>query len=205
MKILFDLFPVILFFITFKFAGVFTATAASIVATFAQVAWVKHRHGKVDKMLWVSLVIISVFGGATLLLHNETFIKWKPTVLYWTFSIALLLSPILFKKNLMRAMLEDKLPLPDSTWANVNLAWGAFFATIGAINLYVAYNFPTDTWVNFKLFGVTGLIFLFILAQAAMLAKYVEAHKHQEQVDTQDGEQLASPSKNTDDDRKEKQ
>lgn len=203
MKILFDLFPVILFFVTFKFAGVFTATAASMIATLAQVAWVKHRHGKVDTMLWVSFAIITVFGGATLLLHNETFIKWKPTVLYWTFSLALLLSPILFKKNLMRALMQDKLPLPDSTWTNLNLAWGAFFATIGAINLYVAFNFPTDTWVNFKLFGITGLIFLFILAQAAMLAKYVEAHKHKEQADMQDGEESVSPSNNIDAGKKE--
>src|SRR5664279_2733452 len=96
MKLLFDLFPVILFFVTFKFAGVFTATAVAIAATFVQVGWVKFRHGKVDTMLWVSLGIISVFGGATLLLHDETFIKWKPTVLYWFFSVALLLAPILF-------------------------------------------------------------------------------------------------------------
>ena len=102
MKLLFDLFPVILFFVTFKFAGVFAATATAIAATFVQVAWVKYRHGKVDTMLWVSLGIITLFGGATLLLHDETFIKWKPTVLYWFFSIALLLSPVLFKKNLMR-------------------------------------------------------------------------------------------------------
>src|SRR5512137_2154391 len=106
MKLLFDLFPVILFFVTFKFAGVFAATATAIVATFVQVAWVKHRHGKVDTMLWVSLGIITVFGGATLLLHNESFIKWKPTVLYWFFSSALLLAPILFKKNLMRELLK---------------------------------------------------------------------------------------------------
>jgi intracellular septation protein len=178
MKILFDLFPVLLFFITFKFAGVFTATAASIAATFAQVAWVKYRHGKVDTMLWVSLGIISIFGGATLLLHNETFIKWKPTVLYWFFSTALLISPVLFKKNLMRSLLQEKLPLPDPVWGKLNLAWGCFFAALGVLNLYVAFNYSTDAWVNFKLFGVTGLIFLFILAQAAMLAKYVEANKN---------------------------
>lgn len=181
MKILFDLFPVIVFFITFKFAGVFVATAVSMAATLAQVAWVKYRHGKVDTMLWVSFAIITVFGGATLLLHNETFIKWKPTVLYWSFALALLLAPVLFKKNLMRSLLQDKLPLPDSTWMNVNLAWGLFFAALGAINLYVAFNFSTDIWVDFKLFGVTSLIFLFILAQAAMLAKYVEADKHKKE------------------------
>jgi len=177
MKILFDLFPVLLFFVTFKFAGVFAATGAAILATFVQVGWVKYRHGKVDTMLWVSLGIITMFGGATLLLHNETYIKWKPTVLYWFFATALLVSPILFKKNLMRVMLQEKLPLPDSAWGNLNLAWGLFFAALGAINLYVAFNYSTDTWVDFKLFGVTGLIFLFIVAQAAMLAKYVEAGK----------------------------
>jgi intracellular septation protein len=177
MKLLFDLFPVILFFIVFKVAGVFAATASAIIATFVQVGWVKYRHGKVDTMLWVSLGIITVFGGATLLLHDETFIKWKPTVLYWFFSAALLGSSILFKKNLMRALLGEKLALPDAVWGNVNLAWAAFFAVLGLINLYVAYSYSTDTWVNFKLFGATGIMLVFIFAQAAMLAKYVEEDK----------------------------
>lgn len=177
MKLLFDLFPVILFFATFKFAGVFTATAVAIAATFVQVGWVKYKHGKVDTMLWVSLGIISVFGGATLLLHDETFIKWKPTVLYWFFSTTLLLAPILFKKNLMRALLEEKITLPDPVWKNVNFAWAAFFAVLGVVNLYVAFNFTTDTWVNFKLFGATGMMLLFIFGQAAMLSKYVEEDK----------------------------
>jgi intracellular septation protein len=177
MKLLFDLFPVILFFIVFKLFGVFAATATAIAATFVQVAWVKHRHGKVDTMLWVSLGIITVFGGATLLLHDETFIKWKPTVLYWFFSASLLLAPVLFKKNLMRALLQEKMTLPDPVWDNLNLSWSAFFAVLGVVNLYVAYNFSTDTWVNFKLFGATGLMVLFIFAQAAMLAKHVEEDK----------------------------
>ena len=177
MKLLFDLFPVILFFIVFKIAGVFAATATAIAATFVQVAWVKYRHGKVDTMLWVSLGIITVFGGATLLLHDETFIKWKPTVLYWIFSAVLLLSPILFKKNLMRAMLGEKMTLPDPVWHKLNLSWGVFFAVLGAINLYVAFNYSTDAWVNFKLFGATGMMVVFIFAQAAMLAKHVEEDK----------------------------
>jgi len=179
MKLLFDLFPVILFFAVFKMAGVFAATTAAIIATFMQVAWVKYRHGKVDTMLWVSLGIITVFGGATLLLHDETFIKWKPTVLYWFFSSALLCSPILFKKNLMRALLQDKMALPDPVWDNVNLSWSAFFAVLGIINLYVAFNYSTDAWVNFKLFGATGIMLVFILAQAATLSKYVEEEKEE--------------------------
>jgi intracellular septation protein len=177
MKLLFDLFPVILFFGVFKFAGVFAATATAIVATFAQVAWVKYRHGKVDTMLWVSLGIISVFGGATLLLHDETFIKWKPTVLYWFFSVALLLAPILFKKNLMRTLLQEKIELPDHAWGKLNLAWSAFFAVLGVVNLYVAFNYSTDSWVNFKLFGATGMMLAFVLLQSLWLSKYVEEDK----------------------------
>ncbi len=181
MKLLFDLFPVILFFAVFKLFGVFAATATAIAATFAQVAWVKHRHGKVDTMLWVSLGIITVFGGATLLLHDETFIKWKPTVLYWFFSASLLLAPILFKKNLMRALLQEKMNLPDPVWRNLNLSWAGFFGVLGVLNLYVAYTFSTDTWVNFKLFGATGLMLVFIFAQAALLAKHVEEDKKENQ------------------------
>jgi intracellular septation protein len=181
MKLLFDLFPVILFFGVFKFAGVFAATATAIVATFAQVAWVKFRHGKVDTMLWVSLGIITVFGGATLILHDETFIKWKPTVLYWFFSSALVLSPVLLKKNLMRALLQEKLTLPDPVWNNLNLAWAGFFAVLGVVNLYVAFNYSIDAWVNFKLFGATGMMLLFVIAQASMLSKYMDEDKKEDQ------------------------
>src|SRR5574340_1729162 len=158
MKLLFDLFPVILFFAVFKIAGVFAATATAIAATFAQVAWVKHRHGKVDTMLWVSLGIITVFGGATLLLHDETFIKWKPTVLYWLFSAILLFSNLLFNKNLVHALLHEKIALPLHIWNRLNLSWSLFFAMLGFINLYVAFSYSTDTWVNFKLFGFTPLL-----------------------------------------------
>jgi intracellular septation protein len=128
-------------------------------------------------MLWVSLGIITVFGGATLLLHDETFIKWKPTVLYWFFSASLLLSPILFKKNLMRALLQEKLALPDAVWANLNLAWSAFFAVLGVVNLYVAFNYTTATWVDFKLFGATGMMLAFVVLQSLWLAKYIDEDK----------------------------
>lgn len=181
MKLLFDLFPVILFFIIFKLFGVFAATAAAIAATFAQVGWVKYRHGKVDTMLWVSLGIIVVFGGATLLLHDETFIKWKPTILYWFFASTLLFSSIFFRKNLMRSLLQEKMALPGFVWHKLNLAWSAFFAVLGIVNLYVAFNYSTDTWVNFKLFGATALMLVFILAQAAMLSKYVEEEPKENQ------------------------
>ena len=177
MKLLFDLFPVILFFAAFKFQGIYVATAVAIGATVLQIAWTKFRHGKVDTMLWVSFAIIGVFGGATLLLHDETFIKWKPTVLYWMFSTILLVSNVFFKKNLMRSLLQEKIALPLHAWNRLNLSWSLFFAVLGFVNLYVAFNYSTDSWVNFKLFGFTGLMLVFILGQGAWLAKYVDEKK----------------------------
>ena len=177
MKLLFDLFPVILFFVAFKLQGIYVATAVAIAATVAQIIWTKTRHGKVDTMLWVSFAIISVFGGATLLLQDETFIKWKPTVLYWLFSSILLVSNVMFNKNLMRSLLQEKIALPLHIWHRLNLSWSLFFALLGFINLYVAFNYSTDTWVNFKLFGFTGLMLVFVLAQGAWLSKYVDEKK----------------------------
>jgi intracellular septation protein len=177
MKILFDLFPVILFFASFKLFGIYVATAAAIAATVVQIAWVKFRHGKVDAMLWVSFVIISVFGGATLLLHDETFIKFKPSILYWVFAVTLLVSNLFFKKNLMRSLLQEKLSLPTRVWNRLNLSWSLFFTVLGVVNLYIAFNYPTDTWVNFKLFGATGMMMVFVLLQAVVLSKYVDEEK----------------------------
>ncbi len=177
MKLLFDLFPVILFFIAFKTFDIYVATAVAIAATFAQVGWMWFRHRKVDRMLWASLALIVVFGGATLLLHDESFIKWKPTVLYWLFSAILLFSNILFRKNLIQALLHEKIALPLHAWHRLNLMWSLFFAVLGFINLYVAFNYSTEAWVNFKLFGFTALMAVFILAQSAWLSKYVDEKK----------------------------
>ena len=199
MKLLFDLFPVILFFVTFKFSGnnpeaaadlvgtllgsaavdvkqapILLATIVVIVATVAQIAWVHFRHGKVDKMLWVSLVLVVVFGGMTLIFQDETFIKWKPTILYWVFAASMAFASLVLKKNPVRAMLGEQLTLPDQVWNKVTLSWIAFFLFMGALNLIVAFNFPTDIWVNFKLFGGMDLLLLFVLGQGLMLSKYVE-------------------------------
>ena len=174
MKFLFDLFPVILFFIAFKLHGIYAATAVAIAASFAQIGWLWLRGRKIDNMLWVSLAIIVLFGGATLLLHDETFIKWKPTVLYWLFASVLGVSALVFRKNLIRSMLGEQIQLPEAAWAKLNLSWVGFFACMGVLNLYVAFNFPTDTWVNFKLFGGMGLMLAFVIAQGLFLAKYVE-------------------------------
>lgn len=173
MKFLFDLFPVILFFFAFKLYGIYAATAVAIVATFIQIAWTWFRHHKVENMQWISLIIIVIFGSATLILKDETFIKWKPTVLYWVFTSALLISHTAFKKNLIRAMLGNKISLPENIWGNLNFSWATFFALMGVINLYVAFNYPTDTWVNFKLFGSTGLMLVFVVLQGLMLGKFI--------------------------------
>lgn len=180
MKFLFDLFPVILFFAAYKFAGIYVATGVAIAATFAQIGWVRFRHGKVDKMLWISLGLIVVFGGATLLLRDPTFIKWKPTILYWIFASVLLGSALLFRKNLIRAMLEAQVALPEPLWTRLNLAWAAFFAAMGGLNLYVAYGYSEADWVNFKLFGGMGLMLAFIVAQGLVLAKYIQEDKSEE-------------------------
>lgn len=174
MKFLFDLFPVILFFIVFKTMGIYAATAAAIVATLAQIGWVKYRHGRVDGMLIASGVIIVVFGGATLLLHNEAFIKWKPTVLYWMFAIVLFAAEMFWNKNLIRAVMDKQLALPEPVWRKLNHAWAGFFAIMGLLNLYVAFNFATETWVNFKLFGTMGLMLVFVVLQSLFLGKYMK-------------------------------
>ena len=179
MKFLFDLFPVILFFIAFKYGDIFVATGVAIAATFVQIGWVWFRHRKVDNMLWVSLGIITVFGGMTLIFHDETFIKWKPTVLYWAFALTLIVSALVFRKNLIRTLLTEQMKLPDAVWDQVNWAWAGFFIFMGFANLAVAFafNFSTDDWVNFKLFGGVGLMLVFVIAQGLVLSKYIEEEK----------------------------
>jgi len=199
LKFLFDLFPIVLFFVTYELGeifpdqanailqalgvqlesaskpGVFLATLVAIIATFVQLGWAWFRHRKIDTMLWVSLVLITVFGGLTLFLHDETFIKWKPTVLYWIFALTLGLAPLLFERNLIRMMMEKQLSLPDGVWAKLNLGWAAFFAFMGVANLYVAQNFSTDAWVNFKMFGSLGLMLVFVVGQTLYLSRHMDA------------------------------
>jgi len=198
MKLLFDLFPVILFFIAYQFGaanpeqaaallsaigipldsavkpGVFLATVVAILATVGQIVWSWLRHRKVDAMLWVSFGLIAVFGGATLFLQDENFIKWKPTVLYWLFALTLGLGPVLFERNFIRMMMAKQIVLPDPIWARLNLAWAGFFTVMGAANLVVAFNYGTDTWVNFKMFGTLGLMIVFVLLQGVYLSKHIQ-------------------------------
>ncbi len=179
MKFLFDLFPVILFFAAFKLGDIFIATGVAIAATFAQIGWTWMRHRKVDTMLWVSLGIITVFGGMTLIFHDETFIKWKPTVLYWALAAGLAGSSLLFGKNLIRTLLAEQVEAPDVVWQRLNWSWIGFFVFMGVANLIVAFalNLSTETWVNFKLFGGIGLMLVFAIIQGLMLSKYIEEKK----------------------------
>jgi intracellular septation protein len=197
MKILFDLLPVIFFFCSYKIAGfypdeahalvtnwlasgipadqapILIATFVTIIATALQIGivWIKRR--KVDRMLWISLIIIAILGGATLAFHDDAFIKWKPTALYWLFALILLVSDLVFRRNLIRRMLEGQIRLPDQVWLRLNLAWALFFVILGILNLYVAFSFSQNAWVNFKLFGFTALIFVFALAQGLYLSKHL--------------------------------
>jgi len=206
MKFLFDLLPVILFFIVYKFADghqeaahalavqtmgglisggrvtpeqspIMLATLVGIVATVLQILYLLARGRKVDGMLWLSLGVILVTGGATIYFHDQTFIMWKPTILYWAFALALFVAQVGFRNNLMRKVMEAQIRLPDAVWARVGYAWMTFFAAIGVLNLvmaFIVFKGNTGAWVNFKLFGITGIFFAFIVIQTLMLSKYIE-------------------------------
>lgn len=172
MKFLFDFFPVILFFVAYKVADIFVATGVAIAASIVQIGWLLLRGRKINNMQWMSLVIIVVFGGATLLLRDEAFIKWKPTVLYWLAGVVFL-GALAFRTNLVKAVMSEGIELPEPVWFKLAVAWGAFFLFKGTLNLWVAYTFSTDTWVNFKLFGGMGLMLAFVLAQAMWISRYL--------------------------------
>lgn len=203
MKILFDLFPVILFFLVFKWSGshaqaaqdflqhqinpliagdltqapIMLATLVTVVATVVQIGILLLRRHKVDGMLWISFFVVTIFGGLTIYFHNETFIKWKPTMLYWSYAIALMVSQLVMHKNLTRTFLsklEQDLVIPESVWGKLNLIWISFFVAMGGLNLLIAYNFSTDIWVNFKLFGSMGLMFVFLLSQIVYLSRFAK-------------------------------
>ncbi len=173
MKVFFDLFPVILFFIGFKLYDIFIATAVAIVATIAMIIYSKLRHGKVEKMLMINGIVISLLGGVTLLLHDKTYIMWKPTVLYWLLAGALFISNLFFKKNLIQQMMGKMLNPPAHIWQKLNWLWILFLIGLGFVNIYVFKHYSEDTWVNFKLFGVTSMMFIFMIAQTLVLKNYL--------------------------------
>lgn len=174
MKLLLDFFPIILFFAAFKLWDIYVATGVAIVATVAQIGYLRMATGKVEPMHWLSLVVIVLFGGATILLQNETFIKWKPTVLYWLMGGALLVGQLVFRRNLLQKLLGGQMQMHEAGWRFMNWSWMGFFALMGVLNLWVAYSFSTEAWVNFKLFGGLGLMAVFAIGQALYLARYMK-------------------------------
>jgi len=203
MKILLDFLPIVLFFLTFnqaekrpdeaaalatdwfgflvsggvvtaKEAPVLLATVVVILATVLQVVYLKLRGQKVDTMLWISLGLVTVMGGATIYFHNETFIKWKPSVLYWVMAAAFWLSPILSGRNLLKMMMGEQVDLPGFVWRNLNLAWIGFFSLMGVLNLWIAYTYDTSTWVTFKSFGGMGLMLVFMIGQGLYMSRHMK-------------------------------
>lgn len=200
MKILFDLFPVILFFATYKIMTLgqknaaclsdaaaqlpwtqqplLVATAVAIGASLAQIGWVLLvRKIKVDGMLWLSFATILILGGATLYFHDASFIQWKPTVYYWVIAVILAGAQLLMGKNLSKAALEKAMKLPNRIWKLVNAGWVLFFAALGVANLAAVRLLSCDNWVNFKVFGVPALIMVFGMLQVAAVYKYIEEDK----------------------------
>ncbi|MFT0534077.1 septation protein A [Castellaniella hirudinis] len=184
-KFLFDLFPLILFFLAYKLgdsyvgkdAAIYVATGIAIVAAVLQILWLALTRRKIEATHWINVSIITVFGGATILLHDDTFIKWKPTVLYWLFAAILLGSRLFAGRNLMRRLMGEKIALPDPAWARLNDSWAAFFTLSGALNLYVAFSgqFTESQWVDFKVFGLTILLVIFVIVQSLWLGRHIQA------------------------------
>ena len=154
--------------------GLLLATVVVIVATLAQILWIKGRGRKVDTMLWVSLGLVTVLGSATIYFHSESFIKWKPTVLYWVMAAVLLGSQWILKKNLMQKLMGSQVQLPQPVWNTVNYSWAIFLIAMGIINIWVAYHFDLDTWVTFKMFGGLGLMVVFVIGQGVYLTRHIQ-------------------------------
>ena len=212
MKFLADFFPVLLFFITYKLYGIYAATAVAIAASFVQVSWHWLQHKKVETMHLVTLGILVVFGGLTLLLEDKTFIMWKPSVINWLFAAIFFGSAFVGDKTITERMMGSRIALPDAIWSRLNHMWVLFFLLMGALNLYVANGFfiaeaalteatgiseidltlcaekfsgpslvlcntaqsTEELWVNFKLFGMMGLTFIFVIAQGFYLARHIQ-------------------------------
>ena len=179
MKLLFDFFPILAFFIASKAYDIYIATAVAIGATMLQVFLHYTIHRRVEKLHLITLALILVLGGLTLALHDATFIKWKPTLVNWGFALVFWGSHYIGSKPIIRRMMEGQLQLPETVWARLSMLWITFFVLSGFANLFVAYMFETDIWVNFKLFGLLGLTILFIILQAIYLARYMEEHPDQ--------------------------
>ncbi len=177
MQLLYEILPVFLFFLAFKFYGMYVATSVGIVATAIQVMLTRVVTHKWDRKQLITMAVFLLFGGMTLYFHNPIFVKWKPTIVFWIFAIILLCSQLFSQKPLMQRMMESMLQgkgtIPLFVWKKLNVLWALFFLSLGGINLYVAYHFNNDQWVNFKFYGITSALFLFSLLQACYLMRYM--------------------------------
>ena len=174
MKLLFDFFPVICFFVVYKIYGIYTATLIMIAASTLQIGgfFLKYRRFEITHLL--TFAIILVLGGATIITKNPTFIKWKPSVISFLMALIFMFSQLICGKSFLQYMLEKKVTLAKSIWNRLNLSWILFFVALGSINLYVAYHFSTNTWVNFKLFGVLGATIMFSILQSFYISKHID-------------------------------
>lgn len=181
LNLLYDFIPVILFFVAFKVYGIYVATVVGIITTALQVIVTRFRKKQFDRQQVITLIVFVVFGGMTLYFHNPIFVKWKPTIIYWIFAIILFLSHFVGKKpiiqRMLEKMLEEKAQIPSSVWKKINAAWALFFLFLGALNIFIAYHYSTDAWVNFKLYGTLGLLLGFSLLQSVYLARYMSESK----------------------------
>ncbi len=173
MKLLYDFFPILLFFIAYKLDGIYTATGVAIAAAAVQTGafWLRHR--RFEKMHLVTFGLLVFFGGLTLLLRDPVFIKWKPSVVNWLFATVFLGSHWIGDKPVIERMMSHAIQAPSPVWLKLSWMWIAFFISVGLLNLYVAYSFSEETWVNFKLFGMLGITFAFVIAQGLYLGRYV--------------------------------
>jgi intracellular septation protein len=173
MKVLIDFLPILLFFILYKVAGIYAATWAAIATSIGQCLVYKLVYKRVEPMALITMILIIILGGATLCFHNEWFIKWKPTAIDWAFALAFLASH-LSQKPLMQRMLESNMSLPAKIWSTINISWAIFFIVMGLANIYGAYHYDTDTWVNFKLFGMLGCTLVFVIAQSCYISRHMD-------------------------------
>lgn len=177
-KLLFDFFPILIFFAVYKYTGdIVIATAVLIPTTFFQVLYSYWRTRKIEKMYLVTLILVVLLGGATVILQDKVFIQWKPTVVNWLFAAAFLGSEFIGNKNILQRMMGGQIELPDGIWRRLNYLWIGFFVFAGAVNVYVAFSghFTEEQWVDFKLFGMLGLTLVFVILQGLYLARHVNA------------------------------
>lgn len=172
--------PLVIFFVFYKFADIYWATGSLIVASAIQIAYFLIKKQPVPKRNLIFFGLIAIFGGLTIYMHDDTFLKWKVTIIQGIFATALILSEKVFNKNIIKEFLGEALTLPDNIWRKLNLAWATFFAVCGILNWYIAFNFSLETWVNFKVFGLTALTFAFAIGSIISLYKYMPDDEEEE-------------------------